>query len=169
MMTALPVADLAGASSVRLTVPHIADGGGWSTELLVVNNSDDTETGSLQFLSPSGQSLSVSLDGQTGTQFTYSIPPRSSRRFRTAGSAGTTSTGWIEFLPSGNTRTPTVASILTERANNVTVSETTVLAAGSANAFRLYAELSGDFAAREARSAQTFVAISNAGNAPITV
>jgi hypothetical protein len=169
LMTGLPVADLAGSSTLTVTVPHMADGGGWGTEILLVNNSDVTETGSLQFLSPSGQSLPINLDGQTGSQFTYSIPARSSRRLRTAGSAATAATGWIEIAPSGNTRTPSVAGVLSERASNVTISETTIVAAPATNAFRLLAELSGNFAAREGGSAQTFFAISNSGNSAANV
>src|SRR5207244_261202 len=146
-----------------------ADGGGWNTEVLLVNSSDATATGALQFVSPAGQSLSVNLDGQTNSQFSYSIPARSSRRFRTAGSVTTTSTGWIEIVPSGNTRTPLALGILSARAGNVTFSETAINAVPAANAFRVFAETSGNYAAREARSAQTGVAISNGAASAVTV
>jgi hypothetical protein len=169
LMTGLPVADLAGSSSLAVTVPHIADGGGWGTEIVFVNNSDVTETGSFQFLSPSGQGVPINLDGQTGSQFTYSIPARSSRRMRTPATAATTVTGWIEIVPSGNTRTPSAASVLSKKASNVTVSETTIVAAPPTNAVRLFGELSGNFAAREGGSAQTFFAISNSGNSAVNV
>jgi hypothetical protein len=169
LMTGLPVADLAGSSSIAVTVPHIADGGGWGTEIVLVNNSDVTETGSFRFSSPSGQGMPINLDGQTGSQFTYSIPARSSRRMRTAGSAATTATGWLEIVPSGNTPTPSAAGVLSERASNATISETTIAAVPATNAFRLFAELSGNFAAREGGSVQTFFSISNSANSAVNV
>jgi hypothetical protein len=169
MMSALPVADLSASSTAATSIPHMADGGGWSTEVLLVNNSDAVETGTLRFLSPSGQNLTVTLDGQAGNQFTYSIAAKSSRRFRTAGTATASSTGWIEVAPSGNTRTPLAAGVLSARANNITSSETAISAQLPANAFRIPAELSGNFTAREARSTQTGVAISNPALAPVNV
>ena len=168
MMT--PVADLAAASTPSaVSIPHIADGGGWTTELLLVNDSDAAETGTLQFVSSAGQSMSVSLDGQTGPPYSYSIPARSSLRFRTAGAGNSAATGWIEILPSGNTRTPSAAAVLAARRSNVVVSETSISAGPAASAFRAYAELSGNYAAKQAGSSQTGVAISNRANSAVNV
>ncbi len=161
MMSALNVAELAVSSSSNVSIPHIADGGGWSMEVLLVNNSDAAETGTLQFLSSSGQNLNISLDGQTNNQFTYSIPARSSRRFRTAGSTGTSVVGWIEIAPSGTTKTPSAAGVLSARANNITSSETSIAAVTPGNGFRVHGEVSGNFVGRENGSTQTGVAISN--------
>jgi hypothetical protein len=123
----------------------------------------------MQFLTSLGQNLTINLDGQTGTQFPYSIPARSSRKFRTAGTASTTATGSIEIVPSGNTRTPSVAGVLIRRVNNITVTETAVIAAPPGNGFRIPAEVSGNFGAREALSTQTGVAISNPAATPVVV
>jgi hypothetical protein len=169
MMTALPVPDLAASSTSATSITHIADGGGWAMEVLLVNNSDATATGTLRFNSSSGQTLSVNLDGQTGNQFPYSIPARTSRRFQTAGSGTNAATGWIQISPSGNTQTPSAVGVLSNRVNNVTVSETAITAVRAANAFRVYAELSGDYAARQAGSTQTGVAVSNSGSSEVTV
>src|SRR5262249_42017571 len=145
------------------SVAHIADGGVWTTEVLLVNTSDGLESGTLQFLSSTGQALTVNLDGQTGNQFPYSIPARSSRRFKTASGSSTTATGWIQISPA-NTPSPFAVGVLAARANNVTVSETAIAAGVAANAFRVYAELLGNFGARQAGSVQTGVAISNPAN-----
>jgi hypothetical protein len=48
-----PGSDLAGSLTSVVSIPHIADGAGWSTQVLLTNNSDVVETGTLQFLSPS--------------------------------------------------------------------------------------------------------------------
>jgi hypothetical protein len=169
MMTAIPVAGLGGSSTSSTSITHIADGGGWTTEVLLVNRSDAVASGTIQFYAPSGQNLNINLDGQTANQFSYSVPARSARRFRSAGSTMTTSTGWIQITPDANTQTPSAAAVLAARANNVTVSETIIGATAAASTFRLYSELSGDFGSRQAGSTQTGVAISNPGSTAVTV
>src|SRR5262249_7774820 len=149
MMTSLPVADLADTSA-STSVPHAVDGGGWTTEVLLVNNSDTTETGTFQFISTSGQSTVITINGQKTDQFPYSIPARSSRHFKTAGSSSPTVIGWIEISPSGNNSVPVMAAVLAERTNNVTVSETAMAGSHKTTSSRVYAELSGNFDNREA-------------------
>jgi len=171
LMTALPVtevSDLAGQIETSSTsIAHIADGGGWATEVLLVNTDVLTATGTLQFFSSAGQNLTVTLDGQNGNQFPYSIPGRSSRRFRTAGIANTAATGGIRITPSGNTATPSAAGVLSARANNVTVTETAIASVFADSAFRVFAEVSGDLGAPG--SIQSGFAVSNPGNSPINV
>src|SRR5262249_40920232 len=122
MMTAIPVVGLGGSATSSTALTHIADGGGWATEPLLLKRSDAVASGTIQFYAPSGQNLNINLDGQTANQFSYSIPARTARRFRSAGSTTTTSTGWIQITPDANTQTPSAAAVLGARANNVTVS-----------------------------------------------
>jgi hypothetical protein len=165
LMTSLPVADLAVSSASAISIPHIADGGGWNTDVLLVNTSDATATGTLQFLSPSGQNMNVVIDGQTNNQFAYSIPARSSRRFRTAGTAAGSSAGSVRVTPSGTTRAPSVSALLSFTAANNLVQETATAGVSSGGAFRLFVESSGNFGNREALSVRTIVGISNHGEA----
>jgi hypothetical protein len=172
MMTALPIAEVPPGADRQIetsstSIAHIADGGGWATEVLLVNTDILTATGTLQFFSSAGQNLTVTLDGQNGNQFPYSIPGRSSRRFRTAGIANIAATGWILIAPSGGTATPSAAGVLSARANNVTVTETAIAAVFADNAFRVFAEVSGDLGAPG--SIQSGFAVSNPGNSPINV
>ena len=64
---------------------------------------------------------------------------------------------------------PSVAAVLTERINNITVREAAMGGSFATNATRVYAELSGNFAAREPRSVQTGIALSNSGAASVTI
>jgi len=169
MMTTLPVADLSVSSGSSISIPHVADGGGWTTEVLLVNSTDAPEAGTFQFISNSGQSMSVNINGQTSNQFTYSVPARSSRRFRTAGTSSPTATGWIEISPSTGNGAPSVAAVLSGKTNNVTVSETAIAGTSNTNAARVYAELSGNFGSREALSVRTGVAISNRAMTSVNV
>ena len=167
MLTALPIATASSTSAV--SVPVVGDGAGLTSEVLLINGTDATETGTVQFNSGSGQSMSVTIDGQTSNTFTYSIPARSARRFKTAGSSSPPAFGWVEVTPSGNTRVPLVAAVLTARTNNVTVTETAVGGSSATSATRVYAELSGNFAGREPRSVQTGLAVSNSAAASVTI
>jgi hypothetical protein len=169
MMAALPVADVTVTSIGATSIAHFADGAAWSTEVVLVNSGDALQTGTLQFLSPSGQGVNVTLNGQANTQFPYSIPARSSVRFRTAGVAASTATGWIEIVPSGGTSTPSALGVLIAKANNVTSSETSVVAASMGNAFRVHAERLGNFANRESGSTQSGLAIANPSTVGVTV
>src|SRR5262249_8128119 len=74
LLTTLPVAGTGAlASSTTPTVfPHFADGGGWTTQILLVNPSDSAISGALRFADPAGQQIST---------LSYSIPPKSARRF----------------------------------------------------------------------------------------
>jgi len=168
MMTTLPVADVTVSSTAATAISHVVDGGGWSTEVLLVNSTDAAETGTLRFLSSSGNTMTVTVDGQSNNEFSYSVPARSSRRFRTSGASAPTAIGWVEVNPATNSRTPSAAAILIEKTRNNTISETTIQSSSSTNAARVYAEASGNFGSREARSIQTGVAISNSASTSVS-
>jgi hypothetical protein len=51
MMTTLPVADVTVSSTAATSISHVVDGGGWTTEVLLVNSTDTVEAGTLRFLS----------------------------------------------------------------------------------------------------------------------
>ena len=58
LMTTLPVVDLnAPVSTDPHTIAHFATGGGWTTQILLVNPTDQPLAGTLQFFSDSGQSI----------------------------------------------------------------------------------------------------------------
>jgi hypothetical protein len=52
LLTTLPVAALSGTSSDIAILPHFADGGGWSTQVLLVNPIDEPMSGTIQFIGP---------------------------------------------------------------------------------------------------------------------
>src|SRR5436190_17039190 len=113
--------------------------------------------------------MRVTVDGQSNNQFSYSLPGRSSRRFRTSGSSAPTAIGRVEVSPDTNTRAPSAAAVLTEKTNGITVSETAIQGSSATNAARVYAEVSGNFSSREARSIQTGVAISNGATTSVSL
>jgi hypothetical protein len=174
LMTTLPVTDTSAvASTDSILFPHFAEGGGFTTQFVLVNPADTSLTGSIQFYDRGsdttlGQPLTLTVDGVVANTFNYNIAPRSSKRLRTAG-AGALQTGSVRLVPGAGQRTPDGVIIFTYRKAGITVSEAGVPALISGTTFRLYAESTGNFAAGQIGSSQTGIAIANASAAPAAV
>ena len=170
LITTLPLADLsAPASPGPLVFPHFADGGGWTTQVVLVNTGDSVLSGTVQFRNPAGQAATVSVGSQAGTSFNYSIPARSSQKLPTAGAGSAILTGSVQVVPAAGTSAPSGLAIFSFRNNGVTVAEAGVPAVPSGTAFRLYAEASGNFSGGAAGSIQTGLAIANTSANAATV
>jgi hypothetical protein len=164
------VLDLAAPVPTGETIlfPHFAEAGGWTTQVVLINPTDSTLSGNIQFFAPAGGAATLTMDGQPGSTFPYSIPPRSSRRFQSSG-LGAAQVGSIRVAPSSGTPTPSGVEIFTFKAGGTTVSEAGVPALRAGNALRLYAEASGNFDASQIGSIETGIAIANSSAAATTV
>lgn len=162
LITTLPVADLGiPASQSALQFSQFADGGGWSTQVILVNPSDAVLTGSVQFRDPSGQSATVTVNGQAGSSVAYSIPARSSLRLRTSGGSAAVVVGSARVVPATGSASPSGLGIFSFQSGGITVAEAGVPDVPASTAFRLYAEAAG--------SVQTGLAVANTTAAPATV
>jgi hypothetical protein len=162
LITTLPVADLSAPLSTGTTVfPEFADGGGWTTQIVLVNPGENILTGSVQFVDNAGQPAAVTVDGQANTSFVYSLPPRSSRKLQSSGTQTATVTGSVRVVPDSNTAVPSGLAIFSFRNAGITVTEAGVPALALGTAFRLYAEAAG--------SLQTGIAVANASTSAVTV
>jgi hypothetical protein len=155
LMTSLPVVALPQSSSAPQVLPHYADGGGWMTQVVLLNPSDQIISGTLEF------------DGRVVQSLPYSIAPRSSSSVKTTDSNSTIDVGFIRVLPSASSVTPAAEAIFSFRANGITVTAAAVPAVQSGNTFRLYAVSKGTLGLPG--SAQTAVAIVNDGAASASV
>ena len=162
LITTLPVVDLSvPAGSETALLPHFADGGGWRTQVVLVNPTESAMAGSIQFYTQSGGA---------SVQQAYSIPARGSYRYQTAGAGPATSSGSIRIVPGFGGQTPSSVAIFSYRnAAGITVSEAGVPAVRSGVAFRLYTEAVGFFATSSVGSLQTGFAIVNAAPAEAVV
>jgi hypothetical protein len=167
LLTTVPIVGLPDTSAGIVILPHFADGGGWSTQVFLVNPADTASTGTIQFLDAQGQPFTATAAGETSSTFSYTIPPRSSYRLQTAGSGESTQAGSVRVTPSGSSQTPSVLGIFSFRRNGVTVSEFGVRADRSSTAFRAYAELSGT--PGEVGSTQTGLAVANPSATEVVV
>ncbi len=171
LITTLPVASLTASTADTIFFPHFADGGGWTTQVILVNPSDATITGTVQFLGQGSGTISAQpvnlmlTDGQIGSDFAYSIPARSSRRLQTS-SPATVSVGSVRVVKDAGTATPSGVGIFSLASGGVTVAEAGVPSLPTSSVFRMYAEVSGTPGA--AGSLRSGVAIANTSSTATT-
>ena len=179
LMTTLPVAPLVAPPSFSTTptdtvyFPHFADGGGWATQVILVNPTDGTITGTVAFLGPGSDTVAASPailtleDDRTGSDFAYSIAPRTAQRFTTSNPSGGVSSGSVRATPNGGTAAPSGLVIFSYAQDGRTVSEAGVPALPKGSAFRAYVESSGT--PGQAGSIRSGLAITNTAGTSNTV
>jgi C-terminal processing protease CtpA/Prc len=161
LMTTLPVADLnAPLSTAALVFPQFAEGGGWTTQIVLLNPTDTILTGTVRLLDPPGTT--------TGDSFAYSIPPRTSHKLQTPGTGGSAVVRSLRVVPAGGAA-PFGLAIFSFRNGATAVSEAAVPAAPAGNVFRVYAEASGDFKTHAIGSVQTGLAVTNTSSNTATL
>jgi hypothetical protein len=170
LITTVPVS-ASSTSTETVIVPHFADGSGWSTQLVLVNPTDEPLSGVVEFFgqdsaSAPGLPVTLNVDGQTGRRFAWSIAPRSSKQLKTSGSSTTTQAGWVLVTPATSSKAPSALAIFSYRNRGVTVAEAGIPSVPAASAFRMYTEASGSFAAGQAGAIQTGVAVANPSENP---
>jgi hypothetical protein len=144
LMTTTLVADLTQSVSYDpLYFPQLADGGGYTTSLLLLNTSNRTESGTLQILDKSGAPVIVNQVGGTAdSSFRYSIPAGGAFRFQTDGFSANTKTGWVRLTPDSMNPTPVGSGVFGYNPGAVLVSESGVPAASTTTHARVYVDLS---------------------------
>ena len=173
LMTTLPVAPLAVPTTGTVYFPHFADGGGWTTQVILVNPTHAPISGSVQFFGPGSETEAAAprtltlADGRNGSTFSYAIPPRSATRLRTANPAGPLRVGSVRAVPDPGHPAPSGVSIFTFQKDGMTVSEAGVPASTSGAAFRVYVEASGT--PGQPHSVRSGIALTNTSDAPTTV
>ena len=169
LMTTLPVAPLSPASEETVYIPHFAAGGGWVTQVILVNPTDSMITGTVGFLGPGDGPTAASPviltldDGSTGSDFDYSIPPRSSQRFTTSNPFGALNSGSVRATPNSGNAAPSGLVVFSYAPAGKTLSESGVPALPKGSAFRVYVEAS------QVGSINTALAITNTADTSNTV
>ena len=174
LMTTLPVHEIAGSSNplspseTTLTMPHFADGTGWSTDVVLVNPTDQSIEGTLQFLPQTGGSpLEITVDGVPNIEFAYSIPARSATRVRTDGSSAGVAVGSVRLDAASGSSVPAGFVLFRFISQGTRLLESSLEGSEEASRFRFYGELSGD--SGSVGSVRSGVAVSNLSSTPATV
>jgi hypothetical protein len=154
LMTTQPVSSLdAPTARTSITFPQFSDGGGWSTQVVLINPTDAPVTGGVQFFGPASpgapvSTLTMTVNGVTGSLFDYNIPPRGAVRFVTANTSSDIHIGYILATPKDDSLVPQGFSILSLLNQGITVSETSVRGASPETAFQMYVEKSATLHSR---------------------
>jgi sugar lactone lactonase YvrE len=146
LITSTPIADLTQMPGNSPSYfPQFADGGGYTTSLILLNTSNVRETGKLEIRDKDGNPLTINQVGGTrDSSFRYSIEPGSFVRFQSDGFPANTRTGWVRVTPDAGTPTPVGSGIFGYNPENVLVSESGIPAAVATTHVRVYVDLSGN-------------------------
>jgi hypothetical protein len=171
LYTTVPLAPITGSTSDPVLIPDFANGGGWTTQVILINPSDSPISGTVQFFSQrsatqDGQPARITVNGTSNSIFNYSMLPHTGLQLRTSGGGSTTESGSVRIIPSGR-GAPASAAVLSYTNNGITVTEASVAGAPSATEFQTYAETAGT--AGQAGSIETWLAMANPSPNPVTV
>lgn len=166
LMTTLPVIDTdAAAPSREIYISHFVDGGGWRTQLILVNPTETTINGTAYWTDQAGAAIALGITGpfcpgsDCGITRTidYTLSAHMSLYVRTSGASSITQAGRIRVVPRSGTATPVALGVFAFKRSGITVSESGILGIPLGTDFRMYGELSGDLG--RPGSVQTGVAI----------
>jgi hypothetical protein len=174
LITTLPVSSLSAVVEPTVVFPQLADGGGWSTQIVLVNPTDDIMSGTIRFFGQGNpatpaEPVELTVNGQTSSTFTYTIAPRSSWLGKTAGVSAAIRVGSAHVTPSPPYGVPSGVAIFSFRRSGIVVTESGAPATSAGSAFRLFADSSGNFNAEAPGSLQTGLAIANLSETPAEV
>jgi len=105
------------------TFPTIADGGGYATDVILVNSGATTSSGTIGF---SGFAGGIATDLGTNSSFTFTIPAGGMWRIRTAGTPATVTSGYAAMSVNANSPTPSATAIIRLSSGSNLTSETSV-------------------------------------------
>jgi hypothetical protein len=125
-------------------IPDFAAGGGWTTNIILVNETEDVLSGTIQPRDAAGNGTLLDLDGKVSDRFAYSIAPRSSEKFQASNGGDGIQTGSVQIIPAPGMPGPTALAQISYRNAGVTLTETSVQALPPATDFRLLVGLPGD-------------------------
>jgi sugar lactone lactonase YvrE len=163
IITTAPVADLTQSTgSGPAYFAQFADGGGYTTSLMLMNTSSTNETGTIQIMDNNGAALIANrAGGSAGSSFNYSIPPNGIYRFQTDGSPADWKAGWVKLIPDSGTSMPVGSGIIGYNPVNVLVTESGIPGASATTHARIYIDRSGNH--------DTGLAIANINNASANI
>jgi hypothetical protein len=145
LLTSVPVADQEAAAVTKpLYFPQMADGGGFTTTIVLLNTSAAPESGTISIFDDAGRPLAIRpIGGALASTFSYSIPNGGTYVFQTDGSSQTTRTGWIQLTPNTGNISPAGAGIFSYSPNGILITESGVPAANPTTRARIYMDKSG--------------------------
>jgi hypothetical protein len=163
LLTSTSVADLSQQlTSSPLYFPQLADGGGYTTTVILSNTSGATETGTISISDDDGAPLSVGpVGGTVGSTFSYSIPAGGTFIFQTDGSPSLVRVGSVKVAADSGSNAPVGVGVFSFSPAGILVTESGIPSSVPTTRARLYVDMSNGH--------DTGLAISSPGSEPITV
>jgi hypothetical protein len=146
-------------------IPRFADGGGWNTEIVLENtNSSDSAMVTLDFIAPTGEPISVTLNGQVASSFNFTIQRGDILRVATDGAGSDTRGGYVRLIGQAHSARFNGFALYNFRRSNVTVSTASLPMVQPGASFQLPVQESAS-----PEKLQTGIAISSASPVASTV
>jgi hypothetical protein len=167
LLTTLPVIPLA-PTNAPIVIPQFAAGGGWSTQVILMNQTAFRLHGTIEFLD-SGSSatpprpVTLTVNGISGTSFEYSVAPNGVQNLIATADDGAVRVGSVRVNPVSGDYSPAGLLTYAFRSGGITLSETGLAVAESAESYRFFVESS------TTPRIQTGFAIANPSAEPVTV
>jgi hypothetical protein len=163
LITTQTVADLdAVPSAAPLYLPQIVAGGGYTTEVLLVNPSSSALTGNLEFRNSEGKLQDMGIPQASGGTVEYRLAAHGSQVFKTeAGASAAARSGYLVLRPTAGQPVPVTGAVFTFALNNRTVTTTGVSPAPVSGKVRFFADRRTNY--------DTGMAFVNTGSQPATV
>jgi hypothetical protein len=140
VMATLPVVNTAQTLSTEPRVlPQIAAGGGYTTQVILLNPTSSQLYGNIQFYGSAGQPLNVGA--QHGSYSQYSVPPGGLYFGEYRGSPGAISVGSAIVRPDPGSVAPVATAIFSYRSKNVLVTEAAVSSPPALRRARIYVDV----------------------------
>jgi hypothetical protein len=166
-----PIPDIVSATA--LVMGHFADGGGWDTQVILINTTDMTVNGTVQFYGEGSATVAatpviLTVNDQVGASFDYTIRARASVKLQTSSAVGLPAqVGSVRITPAAGSDAPAAFTVFSFSNNGVTVSMATAQAQPAGAAFRMYVEMNSRNAG--AGAIQSGIAIANSSSTATTV
>ncbi len=163
LLTTTPIADLTqlppGGS---LFFPQMVDGGGYRTTLMLLNTTNNTESGTMKFYDDRGLPMTVHLTtGPSSSTIPYTIPPRGVYVAVTDGSSEIVNGGSLQTIPDNGSSTPIGSGLFSLTQKGILVTESGVPSAAPTTHARIYVDLTGGH--------NTGLAMASPGNTSVPV
>ncbi len=141
VLTTMPVADLrAPQRPENAYLAQIGDGGGITTQIVLVNPANVAITGKLVFLDPNGAPMSIKLGNETATTFTYTVPA-SGVVFAETGGAGDVKVGSVAIRPDPGVIAPVATAVFRVKSGGTLVTEAAIAALKPTNTGRIFVDV----------------------------
>jgi YD repeat-containing protein len=145
LFTSTPVADLTKTVTPGpIHFPHFADGGGFTTSMVLLNTSTAQQDGTINFSGTDGTPYVISADnGQTGSSFPYSIAPGGAFLLQSLGANPAVAVGSIRVSPAANSGSPFGSGLFRYVQGGIVVSESGIPSANTTTHARIYVDQTG--------------------------